>query len=164
MTFNNRGNVLFDKWDYDKAVADYTEAVRLAPKFAVALSNRGAIWRVKKEYAQALADFDEALRINPKYPAPLNLRARILAACPKEQFRDGKRAIEDARLACELTKDQETTYLDTLAAAYAETGDFDAAVKWQTKVVASPRSSPMQIEDARKRLKLYQDQKPYRDE
>jgi hypothetical protein len=70
----------------------------------------------------------------------------------------------DARLACELTNDKETTYLDTLAAAYAETGDFDAAVKWQTKVVEFPRNSPMQIEEARKRLKLYQDRKPYRDE
>ena len=52
--------------------------------------------------------------------------------------------------------------LDTLAAAYAETGDFDAAVKWQTKANALFTDGKDKT-DGEARLKLYQEKKPYRE-
>ncbi len=75
-----------------------------------------------------------------------------------------------SRKACELTEWKEAEHWDTLAAAYAETGEFAEAVKWQQKALDSPeffRRDPdreKELEKARTRLKLYQEHKPYRDE
>ena len=91
-------------------------------------------------------------------PSPL---ARIRATCPDGIWRDGKGAVEFATRACELTAWKETSSLDMLAAAYAETGEFDKAVRWQEK-------ANMQYTDAderrkgEERLKLYKEKKPYR--
>jgi hypothetical protein len=52
--------------------------------------------------------------------------------------------------------------LDTLAAAYAESGDFESARKWQTKAIELLTDEPEQ-DEIRKRIELYQQRKPYRD-
>ena len=57
---------LEDKGDHDQAIADYTEAIRLDPKHALAYINRGNAWRTKEEYDKAIADYDEAIRLDPK--------------------------------------------------------------------------------------------------
>ena len=62
---------------------------------------------------------------------------------------------------CELTGWTDPEMLGTLAAAYAEAGDFDAAVKWQTRANAL-YSEPEKKTDGEARLKLYQARKPYR--
>ncbi len=58
----------------------------------------------------------------------LNNLAWALAACPNAQLRNGAEAVELATRACELTGYQNPTPLATLAAAYAETGQFREAV------------------------------------
>jgi lipoprotein NlpI len=67
MAYNNRGNVWLDKKEYDKAIADYGEAVRLDPKDAAAYNNRGSARRAKSEYDNAIADYGEAIRLDPRY-------------------------------------------------------------------------------------------------
>lgn len=65
-----------------------------------------------------------------------NSLAWLLATCPDDSIRDGQLAIRWAKEACEDTDWEEPSYLDTLAAAYAECGNFTEAVKWSTKAVA----------------------------
>ena len=52
--------------DCEKAIADYTEAIRLDPKDAKAYYNRGVAYGEKGERDKAIADFTEAIRLNPK--------------------------------------------------------------------------------------------------
>jgi tetratricopeptide (TPR) repeat protein len=64
----NRGFAYDNKGDYDRAIADYGEAIRLHPQFALAYSNRGIVYNRKGNYDRAFADFGEAIRLNPKLP------------------------------------------------------------------------------------------------
>ncbi len=77
-------------------------------------------------------------------------------------MRDGKRAVESATKACELSEYTDAFHLGTLAAAYAEAGDFEAAVKWQAKA-NSLYSAPGDQEKGQGRLKRYHERKPYRE-
>ena len=71
---------------------------------------------------------NEALRLNPDSTEALNNLAWMLAASSQAELRDGQRAVELARHACELTKFQKTIFIGTLAAAYAEAGKFNDAI------------------------------------
>ena len=51
---------------YDKAIADYTEAIRLNPSLAKAYRNRGIAFAWKRENDKAIADYTEAIRLAPK--------------------------------------------------------------------------------------------------
>ena len=92
-----------------------------------------------------------------------NERAWLLATCPEAAHRDGKRAVESATRACELTKWKHAGYVDTLAASYAETGDFDKAVHWQRKAVELLPKDSDERSGMEDRLKLYRNRTPYRD-
>jgi tetratricopeptide (TPR) repeat protein len=158
-----RGLIWAVKGKADSALADFNEAIRLHPKDAVAYNNRGIAWKGKKEYDKAIADYDEAIHFDPKYAVAYNNRAWLWATCPDEKYRDGKKAVEDATRACEMSGWKDVNSIDTLAASYAEAGDFDKAVEWQGKANSLYADS----EDRKKgeeRLKLYKDGRPYRDE
>jgi hypothetical protein len=88
--------------------------------------------------------------------------AWILATCPEGKVRDGKRAIQMATKACELTDWKSGRELSILAAAYAENGQFDEAVRYQTKALEDPVYRGPAGDGFRKRLELYQQKKPYR--
>ena len=133
------------------------------PKGAIAYENRGNTWSRQKKYDRAIADFDEAIHRDPRFAEPYNSRAWIWATCPEARFRDGKRAVESATRACELTGWINPNYLDTLAAAYAEAGNFNAAVRWEARgLELLPKSYDNWRSEFRLRLRLYQSKKPYR--
>jgi tetratricopeptide (TPR) repeat protein len=161
--YNNRGAAWRAKGNYDKAISDYSAALRLDPKLALAYYNRGNAYKKKGEFDKAIADYDAAIRLDSeKYADAYNNLAWILATCSDKQYRDGKRAVECATKACELTDWKENVWFDTLAAAYAEAGDFENAVKWQQK--ATEMANDEEKEDYRSRLDLYKAGKPYREE
>ena len=54
------------KGEYDKAIADYDEALKLDPKNALAYDSRGVAWYRKGEYDKAIADYGEAIKLDPK--------------------------------------------------------------------------------------------------
>jgi serine/threonine protein kinase len=74
--------------------------------------------------------------------------------------RDGARAVEVATKACELAGYNDPFLLDTLAAAYAEVGNFSDAVKWQAQALER-NTVPSDAADYRSRLDLYKSRKPY---
>jgi tetratricopeptide (TPR) repeat protein len=159
--YRDRGNIALVRKEYDKAVADYSRSIELDPKYAVPWMQRGKTWAARKEYAKALADYEKAAELasadsfaSPYYTA----LALFRAGCPDASFRDGKKALEAAQKAYELTKGPAEQA--ALAAAHAELGQFDKAVEWQTKALAAAAAD--EKEPYGERLKLYQDQKPYR--
>ena len=122
------------------------------------------------EYDKAIADYDEAIRLDPKNPAPWNNKAWIAATCLKAKYRDGKRAVHDALRACELSSWKEWKTIDTLAAAYAEVGDFGNAIKWEEKAIEMTEKHTNATErltllpGERSRLALFKAHKPYHEE
>ena len=65
MAYDNRGLIWQEKGDLDKAIADYTEAIRLDPKYAMAYDSRGRRLGTKGDLDKAIADFNEAIRLDP---------------------------------------------------------------------------------------------------
>ncbi|MBF0507239.1 MAG: tetratricopeptide repeat protein [Nitrospirae bacterium] len=74
ISYYNRGIEWRDKGDYDKAIADYSEAIRRNPQYALAYNNRGIAWRDKGDYDKAIADYSEAILLNPQYVLAYNNR------------------------------------------------------------------------------------------
>jgi tetratricopeptide (TPR) repeat protein len=151
---------------YDKAIADYDEAIRLNPEHVGAFDNRGDAWKAKGNYDKALSDYNQAIKIDPKNSSGYSSLAWLCATCPDEKIRNGAMAVESATKACDLDNWQDADDADTLAAAYAERGDFESAVKWQTKALELKLDvlSDKKPEELRARLELYKSGKPYREE
>jgi tetratricopeptide (TPR) repeat protein len=165
--FVNRGVSYSRKGDDARALADYTEALRLNPKDVHAYANRGSLYVRKGDYASALADLNEAIRVDPEGGGSglaYNNFAWLLATCPEESFRDGHKAVQYATTACELRHWKHWPFLGTLAAAYAEVGQFDTAVAWQEKSIELPECPQAEREKGRRRLELYQGGHPYHEE
>jgi tetratricopeptide (TPR) repeat protein len=67
IAYNNRGNAHLALKNYREAIADYDEAIRRNPGYAVAYRNRGLAHSAMKDYREAIADFDQAIRLDPSY-------------------------------------------------------------------------------------------------
>ncbi len=96
----------------------------------------------------------------------MNDLAWLQATSPMADLRNGAKAIEYATKVCELTDWKNADYVDTLAAAYAEAGDFKSAVKWQKEAInlwTEKKLPPGWQAKFEERLKLYQSGKPYRE-
>lgn len=157
--FNNRGLVRAAKGELENAMKDYTEAIRLSPRYAFPYHNRGVLWVKQGDFGQAIADFAEAVQLDSQFAAPNNEIAWIRATCADPRFRAGKEAIEFATKACEQTGWKSYNELDTLAAAYAEAGEYTSAVIWgQTALDKAPDN---QRQSCSERLELYRANKPY---
>jgi len=143
----------------DKAIADFDEAIRLNPQEALAWRVRGATYAAKADYARQLADYSESIRIDPENPDSRHHRVVLRSACMDDKYRDGKQAIEDATKACEITEWKNSLFLSGLALAYAESGEFDSAIKWQQKALEFSPSPPASMVS---NLELFKQHKPFR--
>jgi len=151
----------------DKAMADFERAIALDPKCASAYVARGRIWKQQRQFDQVVSNFAALVQNDPDGCDGHRYLARILATCDDAKIRDGKRAVAEATRACELTRWKDPNCLDTLAAACAESGDFETAIKWQTKAIEClppwKRRSFDQDFEFRGRLALYRSKKTCRE-
>ncbi len=85
--------------------------------------------------------------------------AWLLATCPADEIRDGQKAVELAKQTCEFTGWKSPSAIDTLAAAYAEAGDFAAAMAAEEKAIEIAPDEPT----FKLRAALYENGKPYRE-
>ena len=178
----SRGNIWLATGDQDKALADFTTAIEKKPKSAAAYICRGRLLCKAGSHEKAFEDFDRALALEKEDPNVIITMARFLATCPKDKFRDGARAVELCNKAIELTRKHEgllrrqrydvMTYqrlglapqFDTLAAAFAETGNFAEAVANQNKAISllAAENSLQLMADFRSHLRTYEEEKPLR--
>lgn len=154
------GNTYHNLKRYDEAIDQYRKALQFDPNNVVAINNLGSAYARLRRYAEAIEQQRKALDLNPDYAFAYNSHAWLLATAGNAEFRDGKQAVEYALKACELTKYQSPDFLDTLAAAYAEAGDFKKAIEWQKKALGFPG---FKDETAPLRLELYVKGQPYRE-
>jgi len=148
-----------------KAIDSFNAALKIAPEFAAAYQSRAdALLNVGRQ-AEALKDYEQANKFSPDNTGVLNNMAWLMATSPDEQLRDGQRAIELATKACELTEFQQSHILSTLAAGYAESGDFDTAIEWSSKAVelAEETDDPAIKEQLAQELASYREKKPWRE-
>jgi tetratricopeptide (TPR) repeat protein len=129
------------------------------------LSRRGrsdALISIGK-HAEALKDLEAALTLEPDDSGVLNNLAWLLATSPVDNLRDGKRAIELATKACEETEWKAAHIISTLAAAYAETGNFAKAREMSQKAVDIDGGTGGIDDQLNQELQSYRDEKPWRE-
>jgi Tfp pilus assembly protein PilF len=116
--------------------------------------------------SNAASDYEQALKLQPHDVGILNNFAWVLATAPEDKLRDGHRALALATDACRQTDYKEDYILSTLAAAYAETGDFESARKWAAQAVEvkpSPHAESSRKDELKKELESYKANKPWRE-
>ena len=120
-------------------------------------------WRWSARPHEALEHYREALRLSPDWLPALAGAARVLATYPDPCVRDPEEAGRLAERAAGQTGYQQPTILDTLAAAYAASGDFETAVKAAEKALALAENAGAQelAAEIRERLRLYRQGQPF---
>lgn len=171
--YYNRATVDATKGDCSKAVADFSKAIKRHPDYPTAYSGRAMAYLRLHQPGKAAADLRQVDKLatapNPRpsdavyqaeVAAALNEAAWARATYVDASVRDGKQAVFLARRACELVKDHRESYLDTLAAACAEAGEFDEAIRSEQEAINGFTGDKRKHAEAR--LALYREHKPYR--
>ena len=125
------------------------------------------VLRKQGKLLDAKTTLRDAIKLFRNHAADGNRHAQneiawLLATYPDPEVRDGCSAVTYAEKAVAATSRANASYLDTLAAAYAEAGDFAKAVTVQKEAIALLRTEK-EIQDYSSRLKLYESNTPYRD-
>jgi len=172
----NLGNVFLARSEPDKAVEEYNRAIQIPPeKFDYLVDhyktqigariNIGSIFIRQGKHKLALEKFETVLQMDPDNVLAMNNLAWLLVTSPKDNLRNGYRAIELARRLCDITTFNSPTYTNTLAAAYAEAGRFDDAVAIAENALALAKSQnapASQLRHIQMCIELYKEKKPFR--
>lgn len=158
--YNSRGHAWYRLNNYDRAIADYNRAVQYGPENAAAYVNRGDAYGDLAQYGRAASDYRNAIRIDPELGRAYQSAAWLMATCPEQRYRNPEMALSSAQKAIELDGEG-YRYLDTLAAAYANSGDFENAKSTAAKAIELAPSETAEIYKAR--LEKYVAGEPYRE-
>jgi tetratricopeptide (TPR) repeat protein len=158
--YRARAHALQSLGHFDRAIADLNYSIQLDPTSAECLTQRGNIMAERGDFGHALADFRQAAAIDPHLADAQRSLAWFYATCPEKGYRDAQKALAAAENAVKLSGPDDYFALESLAAAQANAGQFDAAVDTQREAA---NAAPAQVaEPLRQRLALYEQQQPYR--
>ena len=115
------------------------------------------------EHKKAARDLKAALKLHPEDSGVLNNLAWLFATSPDDDLRDATQAIELATKACEETEWKAAHIISTLAAGYAESGDFKKACKFSQKALDADAGNGGLDEQLQKELSSYKEKKPWRE-
>lgn len=158
-SYYNRALIYLKSKDYARATADLDRYIQLTPTGGLSYMLRAQALIAQRDYQRAEADLRKAKELAPQDVRVLNNIAWLQATCPEDSERDGEAAVDAARQACELTKWKNKSYIDTLAAAYAEAGYFGKAVNFEERAIKGLSAETGKDREAR--LALYREHKPY---
>jgi tetratricopeptide (TPR) repeat protein len=162
--FINRGNEYNNLGQYQQAIRDYNKSIKLDSNNADAFSNRGVAYSKLEQYQKAIESYNQAIRLDPDYAPAYNNMAWLKATCPVELYRDGDKAVSLAKKAIELDAEKKYLWLDTLAAAYAESGRFAEAVKTAERAIRLlPKEFDLYRNELIEHLDSYSASKPWRE-
>jgi len=134
--YNNRGRAYGNKGEYDKAMADFKQAININPRCAEAYYNLGLVFALKGDNDKAIELYDQALKLYPNYAAAYNNRGLVLAN--KKEF---DRAIKDYDQALRITPRSPDVYYNR-GLAYYYKQDYDQAIAdYNQALLLNPRYS-----------------------
>jgi tetratricopeptide (TPR) repeat protein len=152
-----------------RAIDTLSAILQRDPGNPIALRYRADTLLGVGEHEQAVEDYEKALKQvadddGEEAAGILNNLAWVLATSPEDELRDGSRAVELAERAAKLTDYEQAHILSTLAAAHAEAGDFQEAVRWSEKSVEiARREDHEQLEQLEQELESFRNGEPWRE-
>jgi len=129
MVHYNLGSAFSKKGLIDEAIAQFEKALSIDPSYAAAHHNLANALRHQRRFSEAIAQYEYALKIEPRSALTMNNLGWMLATCPDPSFRNGAKAVEIAEQADRVSGGGDPLILHTLAAAYAENGQFSQAIE-----------------------------------
>jgi Flp pilus assembly protein TadD len=159
------GHALLEQRKFDAAIEHSRAALLIQPNnadchtvLAIALDENG-------QSAEAIEHYEKALAISPRAISALNNLAWLLATGSNPSLRNGARAIQLAREADQLSKGTNPVVLRTLAAAYAEAGEFEKAVGSARAAIQLGQSQgdDSLVSELQQQIALYELRLPYRE-
>jgi tetratricopeptide (TPR) repeat protein len=159
----NMAGIYQTRGQLDAAVSQYEIALKLRPDLAGAHFKLGMIFVQQGRLAEAVSQYDAALKIQPDLAGACNNLAWLLATASDPALRNGPRAVELARRAMRLTRGKNPVVCATMAAACAESGQFNEAVKAIDQALAIASNNVSLAGALQKQKSLYQAGSPFRE-
>jgi tetratricopeptide (TPR) repeat protein len=149
-----------------EAIRFYQEALTLDPTDVQVHASLALLLQQQSRPEDAVQILNQGLRLAPDHLDMANNLAWLLATSPIDDLRDGAESLRLAQRVCIVTGEQDANFLDTLAAAWAEVGNFNEAVKVIERAVELARTAGNEelAIVLSKRLRLYKSQQPFRDD
>ena len=159
------GLVLSRRGDAQGAIREWRRVLELDPKHAEAHYRLGDELYAQGRTAEALAHWRDGIQLQPNDAPTLRRAAWVMATSPDSAIRSGVEALAFAVRAVQLSGGKDARVLDTLAAAYAEKGQFaDAALTARrAQAQASQENQPALADEIGVRIALYEADQPFRD-
>jgi Tfp pilus assembly protein PilF len=154
-----RAQIYRKEGKYQLAIQDCNEALRQYPGLVEAALLRANINVRLGKYADASKEFNYLISLHPRpvtLARALGDRAWFQATCPDSSFRNGRQAVKDAKAACSIMQWKDEDMIDTLAVAYAETGDFNSAVQYVSQALGMKGVSSESAKVFREHLAWFQ--------